>query len=627
MAATMFVTPTDPADDAEMLLEANGHAEEGKTKAEESMKLYFVRMPKPPMDDTLLKRLQTEFQGHITDIKAINTRLAAKRDVVRGLRNQMSEARSLKGQSQPEFEEKLNRLKQLRDLRNGYQTKISEIKTKVKGLDFRSEAELDARIVEMEEKIRFGTIPLREEKSVVQEISKLRGMREKIKGFEGEKSSLAEMESESSKIKAMLEEMDGEFSIIKGERDSASKVVNDFWTLLKAAEKESEKVQGEQEACVERKNEALQALEAARKEIDGTMSEYRDNRKFSLQVRDLVAVGSAAEAQELCDKQVVEMLSRLSGDTAFRSEYQQMWAEQRRFPVSDLLPESCTSSEPAASAGAKGARGAAPKGAAAADKPKPVARGAEKAKDLIASIMAQASAAAAAVKAGMPPPEHDDVADVAEAEAAAADAITTKPIAITRVLLDTPAQLVQSGFGAKAAEVFGTKIEVPKVDATPFKLPVTAAAGVGHDRSKDQVRAEQMAKAAEAEDRKRKAAEAKTFKAARAVEAAKKAKEDEVIAVKEREAAAEAAVAAKAAAKRAREANAAAAKVEAEGMRQAQSRAQDVARRPVPAARRPTNTKDVLLTKVKKVWEQHQTPIAVAVVVVVLMILVLMAST
>lgn len=64
-----------------------------------------------------------------------------------------------------------------------------------------------------------------------------------------------------------------------------AQVVNDFWSQLKAAEKESEKVQEEQEAVVEKKNEALEALEAARRELDATMAGYRENRKFSLQVR------------------------------------------------------------------------------------------------------------------------------------------------------------------------------------------------------------------------------------------------------------------------------------------------------------------------------------------------------
>lgn len=63
---------------AELVVEANGHAEE-KAPEPESAKLYFVRMPRPPMDDTLLKRLQADFQAHIAEIKGINTRLAAKR--------------------------------------------------------------------------------------------------------------------------------------------------------------------------------------------------------------------------------------------------------------------------------------------------------------------------------------------------------------------------------------------------------------------------------------------------------------------------------------------------------------------------------------------------------------------
>ena len=65
--------------------------------------------------------------------------------MVRELRKQMSEARSLKDTSKPEFEEKLNRLKQLRDLRSGYQDKIAVIKNNIKGLEFKTEVNQGAR--------------------------------------------------------------------------------------------------------------------------------------------------------------------------------------------------------------------------------------------------------------------------------------------------------------------------------------------------------------------------------------------------------------------------------------------------------------------------------------------------
>ena len=47
---------------------------------------------------------------------------------------------------------------------------------------------------------------------VVNEISKLRGQREKIKEFELHKSSLVELEAECKKVKAVIEEMDGELA-------------------------------------------------------------------------------------------------------------------------------------------------------------------------------------------------------------------------------------------------------------------------------------------------------------------------------------------------------------------------------------------------------------------------------
>ena len=48
-------------------------------EAESVVRLYFVRLPRPQLDDTLLKKLQGDFLAHVADIKVINGRLAAKR--------------------------------------------------------------------------------------------------------------------------------------------------------------------------------------------------------------------------------------------------------------------------------------------------------------------------------------------------------------------------------------------------------------------------------------------------------------------------------------------------------------------------------------------------------------------
>lgn len=42
-------------------------------------RIYFVRVPRPPIDDTVVKNLQADFQGHVAKIKVINSKLSAKK--------------------------------------------------------------------------------------------------------------------------------------------------------------------------------------------------------------------------------------------------------------------------------------------------------------------------------------------------------------------------------------------------------------------------------------------------------------------------------------------------------------------------------------------------------------------
>ena len=90
------------------------------------------------------------------------------------------------------------------------QNQIENIRDSVKGLECRTEAELDARIRTEEDKIRFGTVTLREERAVVAEISKLKSQRDKIRAYEAQKTSLAGLQSEVVNVRAVIGEMDTE---------------------------------------------------------------------------------------------------------------------------------------------------------------------------------------------------------------------------------------------------------------------------------------------------------------------------------------------------------------------------------------------------------------------------------
>lgn len=52
---------------------------EGEALDARPKKMYLLRVPKPPSDDTELKKLQEEFQGHVAKLKSMNAKLAVKR--------------------------------------------------------------------------------------------------------------------------------------------------------------------------------------------------------------------------------------------------------------------------------------------------------------------------------------------------------------------------------------------------------------------------------------------------------------------------------------------------------------------------------------------------------------------
>ncbi|KAG2433500.1 hypothetical protein HYH02_012618 [Chlamydomonas schloesseri] len=495
-----------------------------ETEAETSTsnaKIYFVRVPRPPINDDLVKKLSAQFQEQVAKLKGMNAKMAAKREELRELRRQLGVGRSLKDGSQPEYEEKLNRLKQLRDLRNGYVAKIQAIKENLRGLDCKSEEELDAKIKELEDKISHGSIPLREEKQVVQQISKLQTQRAQIRDYDNQKNALTELEAETQKVKVVIAELDGEFGILKAERDQAQGIIKEIMTKVKACEAEVKDMEEEQKEAVAAKNDALASLDKARNDMNESMVDYRDNRTFSLKVRDMVTAGQVEEARALCAAQMDEFVGKIAADFTFRKEYYSLWASQRRYAVSELLPDSTTVvKEPrAGDVGKPGAKGGKPEKGAKAPPPKP--QGAEKAKLLIEQLMAEASAEISRKNAGRPPVVEDEGdADDEEDDTPAAPAAP-----VVEVVAAKPRAAAAS---ARPADVL-KMVELPKIEDEEFVPPVLKTdaerAAEKAEKDKESQRQEQMRRMAEAEEKKRKAAEAKEKKR-KEMEAKRKADEE-----------------------------------------------------------------------------------------------------
>lgn len=215
-------------------------------------------------------------------------------------------------------------------------------------------------------------------------------------------------------IKAIVDDMNSEFRVIQTERNAANDVKKDIYTKLDKCSSELKELEAEQADVVKAKNDALDKLQKIRGEMDVTLQDYRDNRKLSLEVRDQVAAGNVEEARSKAAEQVDALMAKLAADYPYRKEYQQLWAQQRRFLVSELLPDSSVhaAQQGADARGARNGKGAAGgKAGGAARAAPPVPRGKEKAASLIESIMAQASREVASMAAGRPRQDDSDDAD------------------------------------------------------------------------------------------------------------------------------------------------------------------------------------------------------------------------
>jgi hypothetical protein len=106
-----------------------------------------------------------------------------------------------------------------------------------------------------------------------------------VREYDSHKGRLAELETESKKVQAVIQELDGEFSVLKGERDQAFGIMTEIRSKLTVAEKGLKDMDEEVQVLVKARTATQEKLQAARAELDSELSGYKENRKLGLQVR------------------------------------------------------------------------------------------------------------------------------------------------------------------------------------------------------------------------------------------------------------------------------------------------------------------------------------------------------
>ncbi|BDA49187.1 probable proton pump-interactor BIP131 at N-terminal half [Coccomyxa sp. Obi] len=520
-------------------------------------RMHFVRLPTTiPGDSASLQQKRDEriqARKEIEQKSAEIRKKKAARQTYRDLRDQ-SLAR-LQG-CRAKVNEAVNELKPYRQERNQERNQRKQLDMEDKAIfadvEFKSEAELDRAIRVLEDRqAHEGGRSLREELSLVKEITRLNGLRPSVRKAEEEAAKRAQARAEARKSEAPStlskeEQKEREKKLEEeiGRRMKERDAEEDQW---KRYCDEADALNDEVDALLtERKalSDKLEGLENEIKELQGPLAELsKENRKFSREVRDIVQAGDVHRARKMCEAQADELMDLLGKDPEFRKNYIDLWAKQKKEIEEELERKGIISK---------------PEHDSATAKPQVL----EKAEDVIASVLRGAAAAQTLKErgaAGAPtkgakesskgakePTAGPDAADspataLANGHASAPEQPETPDFSEPRKTLGAEQmdQLAEgSGAPAKAKAPRRSKaekkpvIEIPAIidDKTPFVPPAAIlkrdVAEVDEEEERERARLRNAEAAREAEarkERKRRKAEAAKARTAKAKDASKAA--------------------------------------------------------------------------------------------------------
>jgi chromosome segregation ATPase len=105
-----------------------------------------------------------------------------------------------------------------------------------------------------------------------------------VREYEGHKETLTKLETETKQLQAMIKELEGDFNVLKSERDQVYGIMTEIRGKRDAAEKVVKDMEEELGAMIKERTEIEQKLDAAREAVNEELRDYKENRNLGLQV-------------------------------------------------------------------------------------------------------------------------------------------------------------------------------------------------------------------------------------------------------------------------------------------------------------------------------------------------------
>ncbi|KAJ9182912.1 hypothetical protein P3X46_006845 [Hevea brasiliensis] len=230
---------------------------------------------------------------------------------LRALRNENEQYRTIFDEKKKEIEPLQQALGKLRNTNNPGRSGLCS-----------SEEELNDLIYSLQYRIQHESIPLTEEKQILREIKQLEGTREKVIANAAMRAkiqdSLGQKEAIQDQVKLMGVDLDG----VKKEQQAVRGKITQLREKVKGLEAEIKSLQDDLTAVTEKRDKAFENIKSLRQQRDEGNVHFYNSRKAMTEAKDLAAKKDIKALENLCYEEVEKFMSLWNNNKAFRDDYE-----------------------------------------------------------------------------------------------------------------------------------------------------------------------------------------------------------------------------------------------------------------------------------------------------------------
>ncbi|KAH9899841.1 hypothetical protein C8Q73DRAFT_637970 [Cubamyces lactineus] len=270
--------------------------------------VYGPGKPDKTLYDAEQNKIKTEIDAVQLKLTAVKEKIAltSKSGPGSERRNALkAELDSIRGQQSTNKLSRGKVIEQLKTLQDGIQKKIKDLNAAKAKIPYKTVAEVDERIRQLERQVESGNLKLVEEKRALQEISQWKRSRRIVEGFQTEQESIEADRAKADELRKQLDDPEAQaiskrFDEIKAELDELKKESDEAYASRSKLLDERTSLQNQLDELYNRKRESAQRFKEANDRFYAKLNEDRARR--AERARAQRAAEEEAKKKEIADR-------------------------------------------------------------------------------------------------------------------------------------------------------------------------------------------------------------------------------------------------------------------------------------------------------------------------------------